>query len=145
LGLKNISLGYTRHSIEREFLTPKTTEDNVKVLLAGELATRHFYGKNHLAGGGSDIPTAYNIVKKYFILTYSDELGTINRDEHDPKILIDAIKQFVDSQVPETERLIMENGKLIRLVATILKERRQINGDELRKIIKENTAATELN
>lgn len=133
LGFKSISMGFTSYKYNDKFLTPKTTKYLVIISLAGELSTRHFYGQNHLLGGGSDIPNAYDLVRRYFCLSYTDELGTI--DKHNQTLLNKKTKQFIDSQVPETEKLIDENSQLIKIVASNLEKNGQLNGNELRKII----------
>lgn len=133
LGFDNISLGYTRHSIERDFLTLKTTKDNIKMMLAGEAATKYFYKDNCLAGGASDIPQALILTKKYLTATYTDKGIMITNSE----CLDEVAKQCIDSIIPETEELIAGNSELIQMVAKKLAEDQRIPGNELRKMLKD--------
>jgi len=133
LGFKNISMGFNSSKNNEKFLTPKTTTYLVRIKLAGELSTKHFFGENHLLGGGTDIPQAYDIARRHFCLSYNDELGTIEKNNQ--TLLNQKTKQFVDSQATETAKLIDENSQLIKMVASNLEKKGQLSGNELRNII----------
>lgn len=104
-------------------------KNNIKILLSGRAAQKIMFGTTHYGIHKQDDIDAYNLIKKWFVSSFSFEAPEMKNNTEK------AIHKTYTDLFLETEKLLSENKKTIDLLAHILQRYGTVPGEYIAWII----------
>lgn len=128
---------------DKMYQTKNDIKNNIMVALGGRAAEEVVFGENNITtGASSDLKKAtemslsmigiYGMDKELGLLNYESILG---QNMEGNKILIDRIKDILDSLYSETKKLIIDNIEYLDKIASLLLEKEVLDEEDMNRLV----------
>ncbi|MBU5294680.1 ATP-dependent zinc metalloprotease FtsH [Anaerosalibacter bizertensis] len=128
---------------DKMYQTKNDIKNNIMVALGGRAAEEVVFGENNITtGASSDLKKAtemslsmigiYGMDKELGLLNYESILG---QNMEGNKILIDRIKDILDSLYSETKKLIIDNIEYLDKITSLLLEKEVLDEEDMNRLV----------